>query len=904
MEGRAPRVPVKPRRRTLLAGLLAMVGVAVMAVRASDEPTPFFPLRSQFMATEREDWLSAGSQPAGPGDAVAVEWVDLSALSGERFLRINAAQAGATWLLPVGWGGTGEVRLSLRSRQQTGGRLEVVDTAGAVIAHRSLQPITEWGDFSLSLPVGQGADAGGAQLVFKLNQPGAWELRALHFHAFDQAAWRASVEAREARGGRPKNLLPISRFALGLPQGWTVDRDSSLGDALQLDADAAVVGPSGAPALRIVAAHDGWLRSPAFNAWPNATQPEAGLPHGAALRVRGAGAGQLRVLQGTRVIAREPFTASDDWTTVSVAFDAPAMEEALALELHWPAQLSGLWIDAVQVAPGPVEMFVGRGAAEVALASPVRQALHLPGSPWRIQYLVTGASVGDRLQWTLLDLYGRRVDGSNTLGAGEVGRAVEMDLPDAGIAQRGSFRFNAWVVRAESGEVISPVAEQIVHRIPAPRHGNDTAPQSQFGVHVLPTSQHLYLAKTIGMNWARLHGPGTEINYWFDVEPKPGEWTLLPERLQRYRDAGFSVLGKFTTAPRWASGQAEAVHSYFDMFVAPRDLTAWQRYVKKLLQSYGSQIDVYEVWNEPWLDKFFSARVERGPEGQHVYIGLPDPAAAYADLTRATREALDASDYRPPLIGLNTTTNQNIAGWVDGDEWTRRAKTAGALDGVEILSYHDYEQGATPTDQFAKTRERFAFALGPLLDADGRTEKPIWNTEGSAQPAGVTPGLYRWLLPSHIDFTGAVWEEAERQARYVLAQRVDRVAKVFLYTMHNSHGFTANNSFSVLLAPDGTLHPVGASFAVLAHWIDGLDCLSHERIEKNTTSAPSAGERLLFGPTDGAATVEIFLADGGSPVVLPGGSGWHDLFGNAVDNDTPPRGHTFFRKASPSASSE
>ncbi len=844
------------------------------------------------MPAEGADWMPAPDKPLADLSDVAAEWVDVSALSGEKFLRMTAATAGAEWSRPIEWTGSGELRMQMRSRQQTSGAWKIIDAGGRPLAEGNLRPTTEWGNFLLQLP----ASVAGAQLVLTWDRPGSWDLRTLEFWSFDALAWRAEVKEREA-GGLPQNLLPVSRFPLGLPQGWTVNRESSLGDELVLRADDTGTGPSGVPSLRIEALQAGWIRSPSYFAWP--ASESSGLPHRAAIRIRGTGSGELRCLEGTRVVARTPFVATDDWTTVTADFLPAAGETPLMIEIAWKEQTSGLWLDAVQVGPigkagaeNPIAEFSGRGDAEVALAPTAYQGISFPGSIWSVQWFVTGAKPGAKLRWEVSDLYGQKVEGTLPLTPANGGG--ELALPVSGLSPAGSYRLNAWVVA--DGLPMSPVAEVILHRLPVPRFGFDRAPQSQFGVHVLPTRQHLFLAKAVGMNWVRLHGPGAEINYWFNVEPEPGSWRLRPELLERYRMAGFSVLGKFTSTPRWASGQKEVAHGYFDQFVSPKNLDQWKTYVAKLLEAYGSKVDIYEVWNEPWLDKFFSQKVERAEDGSHRYIGMEDPALAYAEMTRATRQALNAAAWQPPLIGLNSTTNQGVAGWIDGDEWTRRAEEAGALQDVQILSYHDYEQAATPVGQFAKTRERFAFALGPLLNKEGRSPRPVWNTEGSAQPEGMSPGLYRWLLPAPVDANATVWDEAERQARYILAQRTDGVEKIFLYTMHNSLGFAANNSFSVLLAPDGTLHPAGAALAALAQWIDGLDVLQHSRI-----TLPAGGDLLLFGRKENPM-VEVFLADAAGPVVCPpatAGQGvWHDLFGNPVDA-VPQRGSTFFRLVSP-----
>jgi len=875
--------------RSSLLGWLALLSLPLVGAEAGVEarslgaPELYFPLRA-FHYAAPAPWLAA-NMAEGDSSGTTTRWIDETALSGQRYLRIETDATALAFEWPVAWADAGTLKLRMRSRQAITGFVRVVDAAGAVLAELRVSPQTEWGGVSLPLPTHTGA----ARLVLTPDSPGQWEMLAIDYLAFDRAGWLADLHEKEA-AGHPANLLPHSRFPLGLPQGWTIDRDSSVSTGLQLAATAdALTGPSGAPVLRLATRRDGWLRSPSFATWPNAAAPDEALPHVASLWVAGEGALSLRVLAGTQRIAELAIKATPKGATFRLPFTPPADDTLLCLELHWREAVPGLYLDAARVVPARFDDDgrLSRLPVEVTLATRDTEALHGPGQALHLRAYVSAATPGDELHLTATDLYGQMVERRLAVAAPGL---VEISLDEPALSPFGSYRVHAWVT-SKAGTPRSDVAELITHRLPEPRFAHGAAPESHFGIHVLPTDRHLRMAAAVGLKWARLHGPGAEINYWFNVEREPGHWVFQPERLARYREAGFSVLGKLTSSPRWASGQTEVVHTYFDQFVAPRDLAAWRVYVARLLAEYGAAIDVYEVWNEPWLDKFFSARVELLPDGSRRYVGLPDPAAAFADLTRATRETVDAAAYQPQLIGLNTTTNRNIEGWIDGDEWTRLARAAGALDPVDIFSYHDYDRAADPLAQFDLSRRQFAFALGPELDEAGRAPRPVWNTEGSPQPEGISPGLYQALLPHYGEHTDTVWAEAERLARYLLGQFSVGVEKVFLYTMHNALGFTAGNGFTVLLAPDATLHPTGAALAALARAIDPLPFAE-------LTTLPG-GRLLRFGTDEGGRATEVFLADTLAPATLPAGRDgfgpWHDLFGNPVES-TPRRGATFFRE--------
>ncbi|MCC5848448.1 MAG: hypothetical protein JJU29_10160 [Verrucomicrobia bacterium] len=823
-------------------------------------PPPFFLHREDFLG-EALDLLG---DPVPQG--LRGEWVDQRNLSGELFFRL--APGRHVLPLPV----DGEVTLRYRDRSMLAGQLSVLDATEEPRLTQTLQPSTEWRKLRLELP----PDLPTLSLRLDIPERGVWDVATLTLRPLDREGLRGEL-MRRSELPVPANLLPAGCFPLGLPQGWTLERSHSP-ETVFVTRDEAVIGPSGCPTLPVTAEREGWLRSPPMLAWG-----EGG--HTASLWLKGRGTLRLAVRSNKRELAQTELIADAEGRFVSLPFLPADAFTPYSLEISWKESIF-VHLDSLRVAPPGASMEYGeRGRAGISLVPQVPDGLFTEGEPLMLKCWISGTvSAGDALVWSLSDLYDHQIYGRMPV-IGPDANPIPWTLDDCGVSALGSYRLEAWVEDAD-GKVCSGVTEWVLHRIPEAitPQGREN-PESCFGTHLLPTARHLRMAKRLGINWARLHGPGAEICYWYNVEPERGAWMFRPELLARYREAGFSVLGKLTTAPRWASGQTERIHSYFDMFVAPRDLDGWKHYVRETVARYGADIPVYEVWNEPWLDKFFSHAVVRDSQGKAVYPRPADPVAAYATLCRLASEAVDG---RMPLIGLNTTTNRNITGWMDGDEWTRKAEAGGALEAVQLLSYHDYSSAADPLRQFDLSRETFRFALGPLLEKGG-LKQSVWNTEGSAQPEGLSSGFFRRLLPEEPENLQTIWDEAERQARSILAQRVEGVEKIFLYTMHNFHGLGEDNSFTVLLAPDGSPHPAAAAFAVLARMIDGRDVTACETLND--------GRLITFSNNAGDST-QVFLSNGPPelPPRDPGFSGWRDLFGNAAAE--VPHGFTFYRTAS------
>ncbi len=87
-------------------------------------------------------------------------------------------------------------------------------------------------------------------LFIYLSSNGTLDLQKLKLVGLSEQDLIAEIKAKYPQAGSG-NLVNVSTFPLGLQSGWSIDRDYSDGDQVQVDSDAAVPGPSGCSALRI-----------------------------------------------------------------------------------------------------------------------------------------------------------------------------------------------------------------------------------------------------------------------------------------------------------------------------------------------------------------------------------------------------------------------------------------------------------------------------------------------------------------------------------------------------------------------------------------------------------------------------------------------------------------------------
>ena len=122
----------------------------------------------------------------------------------------------------------------------------------------------------------------------------------------------------------------------------------------------------------------------------------------------------------------------------------------------------------------------------------------------------------------------------------------------------------------------------IVTRLRRPRHWNEDAPDSPFGIHMGSTTRHQMLAKAIGINWTRLHDAGCAYTCWAFVEPHKGQWAFHDDDIARYREHHIEILGMLGTAPPWATGVPAKPNGpeYWDRWLEPKDDADYANYVR------------------------------------------------------------------------------------------------------------------------------------------------------------------------------------------------------------------------------------------------------------------------------------------------------------------------------------
>jgi hypothetical protein len=601
------------------------------------------------------------------------------------------------------------------------------------------------------------------------------------------------------------------------------------------------------------------------------------MGHTASVYVRGKGSGTLSVLaDGAGVGAKAFAVDSGEWTRVEVPFAPGLMARSHQVVLEVAGEV---WADAFQVEPGDQATdYVKR--PEVSLAFPRTDAsvvrIQFEDDPAIVNFMVTGAEKHN-LNARVTNVYGeeRALPDVALVGGGTAQGSLQY-VVFAGRSY-GVFRLEAWV-EDQSGRAVSPVNEVVITRVPRARWWGGDAPESPFGLHLGPTQRQMVLAKAVGVNWARLHDAGVEAVGWSFVEPEKGEWRWKDENVKRYRDHHLSLLGTLQQSPGWASGMGKGAEGYWDRYLAPANLADWENYVREVTAHYQESIQAWDVWNEPWLAKFF---MKWDPE-KKAAVRSATAAEDYAKLSNAAFNAGKSVMPTFNVVGLNST------GGPGGAKWTRAVAEAGGLTPCDTYGYHSYtaEAAGFPGDAAAR---HFQDAMGPAAEKlGGKLDKPVWMTEGTGTNFLIARGFYKHSAPGE-DPRDAV-EVADKCVRYVVSTLAQGVSKVFLYHTNVSGEFRPGaGAYQSLVTDDGYPEPSAAAHAVMAWHLEGKKFVKRVEVAKGVYAAIFRGEMRTVAVLTSAAGYERYALP--TDVIA---LDVRDLFGNPLGEGAVYKGRTTY----------
>jgi polysaccharide biosynthesis protein PslG len=297
---------------------------------------------------------------------------------------------------------------------------------------------------------------------------------------------------------------------------------------------------------------------------------------------------------------------------------------------------------------------------------------------------------------------------------------------------------------------------------------------------------------TVPVSGVRLWDTGTR---WSNINPAPGtyNWAALDGWLNASKTHNANLLYTYGMTPKWASSNPT------DSTCAggpgecdpPNDVNpdgtgtdqAWKDFVTAIVTHVGTQINYWEVWNEP--------------------VNPPYWKGTYAQLARM------AEDARFITLRINPNAKMLSAGAGTLDtfdmKWWWGYGNAGGFQWADVIAihgsvnYHPMTCGVYPQ---AETLLTVMSNLRGALAKYGQSSKPVWDTEAS------------WGRIDTDCFSDQDLQAAFL-ARYYLLHWSEGVARFYWRAWEDSDGG--------LWTPTAGLNKAGVAYGQIYNWLVGAN---------------------------------------------------------------------------------
>lgn len=229
-------------------------------------------------------------------------------------------------------------------------------------------------------------------------------------------------------------------------------------------------------------------------------------------------------------------------------------------------------------------------------------------------------------------------------------------------------------------------------------------PASYFGMHIHKAQDSIW--PNIGFGMLRLWDTGTK---WSELEQQKD--TFINNRLNTYinlrntKDTLCDIMLTLGSPASWASFQGDeftkdGISYDFYKSVDKNKLQDWKDYIQYYANNY-KQIKYWEIWNE--VEHFFT---EEGED-----------RLTLVELAEAAYDIIKAADPNNVVLSPNFTTS------LAASEFLYKSKGKKCFD---VFSFHSYYYDKSPELEIG-----FWYGFREMLDANGMTDIPLFNTEGA-----------------------------------------------------------------------------------------------------------------------------------------------------------------------------
>jgi hypothetical protein len=702
---------------------------------------------------------------------------------------------------------------------------------------RRIGVTAEWQEYVFVVPPQRTAD-NTMRFFIRIEQNGILDIDNLRIWSLDGEEFNTGLVSPQTNG------FANTSFPGGLPGGWGVH------GTIEAGPDPQTLGPSGLPAFRMTTGYranlvSAPLRIPGNNRYQ------------LSFAAKGAKDGQVvEVSFGPpEKLTTQKVTLTPEWKDYALTFRPDIPTSGFMIARFRTGNT--IWLDQLRIAEGTPSGFAREFPAEVT-AVPTASYGVFDGEEIGVSVTVIGdIPPGAKLVGSMEDMLRRKTDLEATALEALPQQTLTLQPQLPSHAPYGTFRLELRVEDA-SGQPLSAWSEVVFHHVRPARKLGEFAPNSPFGIHILGTRAQAAMAKKLGFNWMRAHDGSNEMTKWYNLERERGifDFRRADAAVDAVRAEKLEILGLLDSAPTFASYWDEATKTekyYEDALWVPKNLKAWKNYVQQTVAHFAGRINDWEVWNEPYVGKFFNKSYDAA--AKRKIQGTPED---YIPLLQTAYENAKAANPQARIF------------WATGPyyrpdkTWHQRTAELGAGDSADAISFHVYN-----TRKLGAPDDLIASKAAEYRQGHRLSDAPLWNTEGG--PGASVNHFYRHLPP--FDAADRATAIADHVVRFFVSHLAANVQKFFLYTFH-SWGSWKNEW--TMMAHDGTLPPHASALSNLFWHLEDSKFVNYAKLPENR------GWIARFDRPDGN-TVLVLLPD--APLVPPPGA--LDLYGNPLHPDGP-----------------
>jgi hypothetical protein len=232
-------------------------------------------------------------------------------------------------------------------------------------------------------------------------------------------------------------------------------------------------------------------------------------------------------------------------------------------------------------------------------------------------------------------------------------------------------------------------------------------------------------------HYLRLWDGGTRMSL---LNPGPGvfNWTRLDAHLAASAAAGIPTIYTFGSTPAWAAvppmgGAAGSAWPDNPTGNYPMDLAALEAFVTALLAHTGTQISVFETWNEWNASNFYAGTLDQLVAMHFVIYTAVKKCNPKALVTTPTPCWFPSGKF--PTVDVAQNAFFRIGAPFD------------------VVTMHGYLQNGAPAGQIAPVIQKLQSVL-----AANAVSAPLWDTEfGPNSPANIAPDQQRlWVFDALV----------------------------------------------------------------------------------------------------------------------------------------------------------